>query len=273
MPKMTPLLEVKNLVKTFKVGTGLRKTSFNAVNDISFAIPSGTSFGLVGESGSGKSTAARMVTRLIEPTSGQVIFDGQDITGLKGDALMQYRRSVQMIFQDPFSALNPRMTVEEIITEPWLVHKLHSKADRKLKALALIDQVGLPSNSLERKPVEFSGGQRQRILIARALTLEPKLLVADEPVSALDVLIQAQILNLLKDLQKELGLTYLFISHDLSVVEFISDQIGVMYRGNLVELGDKTEIYRNPKNDYTRNLLAAIPSEETSLFSRSQKNG
>lgn len=262
------MLEVKNLVKTYKVGTGFKKEPFNAVNDISFNIPKGTTFGLVGESGSGKSTAARMVTRLIEPSQGKVIFDGKDITELRGKELLEYRRNVQMIFQDPFSALNPRMTIEEIITEPWLVHKLYTKPERLARAKALIDQVGLPANSMERKPVEFSGGQRQRILIARALTLEPKLIVADEPVSALDVLIQAQILNLLKDLQRDLGLTYLFISHDLSVVEFISDQIGVMYRGNLVEQGSNNEIYKNPKQEYTRNLLAAIPSEATALYSR-----
>ncbi len=270
---MTDLLEVKNLVKTYKVGSGFTKQPFNAVDDISFSIPKGTTFGLVGESGSGKSTAARLVTRLIEPTSGKVLFEGKDITDLRGQELLAYRRNVQMIFQDPFSALNPRMTVEEIVTEPWLVHKMYSKEERRTRAQALIDQVGLPSNSLERKPVEFSGGQRQRILIARALTLEPKLIVADEPVSALDVLIQAQILNLLKDLQRDLGLTYLFISHDLSVVEFISDQIGVMYRGKLVELGTKTEIYQNPRNDYTRNLLAAIPSEATALYARGANHG
>lgn len=254
---MNALLEVEHLVKTFQVS---RRRAVAAVKGISFRIEAGQTYGLVGESGSGKSTVARMVARLSEPTSGTVRFDGADVTRLERSARQKYRRDVQIIFQDPFGALNPRMTVEELIVEPLQVHRFGSARDQKARARELIDNVGLPLTALSRKPVDFSGGQRQRIMIARALSLRPKLIVADEPVSALDVSVQAQVLNLLKDLQEQFNLSYLFISHDLSVVEFVSDRIGVMYLGDLIEEGDKRDIYRNPQQEYTRSLIEAIPT-------------
>lgn len=254
---MTALLEVDNLTKTFKMS---RKNHVDAVKGVSFRIEEGQTYGLVGESGSGKSTVARMVARLTDPTSGTVTFAGRDVTRLDRAQRQQYRRDVQIVFQDPFGALNPRMTVEELITEPLHVHRHGTQPDRRSRARDLVDRVGLPSSALARKPVDFSGGQRQRIMIARALALQPKLIVADEPVSALDVSVQAQVLNLLKDLQDEFGLSYLFISHDLSVVEFISDNIGVMYLGELIEEGSKRDIYANPRQEYTRALIDAIPT-------------
>lgn len=262
---MSQLLVLKDLVKDFKVGG---KKSFRALENVSFSIEEGKTFGLVGESGSGKSTVSRIVSRLTSPTSGEVIFNGEDVLTKKGADLFAYRSQVQMIFQDPFASLNQRMTVEELICEPFEIHKLYTSQERITRAKLLIDQVGLSSDSLRRKPTEFSGGQRQRILIARAIALKPKLLIADEPVSALDVLIQAQILNLLKDLQDELNLTYLFVSHDLSVVKFMSDSIGVMQNGKIIESGEAEEIYRNPKTEYTKNLLNSIPSEATALHNR-----
>lgn len=257
---MSALLQVDQITKDFKVGPPLRRDTFHAVKGVSLTIEPGSSYGLVGESGSGKTTVARMVAQLTQPTSGSIRFDGQDVTELRGRRLLEFRRNVQMVFQDPYGALNPRMSVLQLISEPWEVHRLHSHGDRRRRALQLLDKVGLPPSALDRKPTEFSGGQRQRIMIARALALEPRLIVADEPVSALDVSVQAQVLNLLKDLQDELGLSYLFISHDLSVVEFISDYIGVMLLGEIVEEGDRESIYRSPRSDYTRRLLDAIPA-------------
>ncbi|MER7446296.1 ATP-binding cassette domain-containing protein [Microbacterium sp. NPDC097977] len=256
---MTALLEVENLAKSFQIS---RKHRVDAVKGVSFRIEEGQTYGLVGESGSGKSTVARMIARLTEPTSGVVRFAGDDVTRLDRAQRQQYRQDVQIVFQDPFGALNPRMTVEELITEPLVVHRRGTASDRRSRARDLVERVGLPVSSLARKPVDFSGGQRQRIMIARALALQPRLIVADEPVSALDVSVQAQVLNLLKDLQEEFGLSYLFISHDLSVVEFISDQIGVMYLGELIEEGAKRDIYANPQQQYTRSLIEAIPTIE-----------
>lgn len=262
---MSDIVLVKDLVKDFSARRG---ETFRALDGVSFSIPEGKTFGLVGESGSGKSTVSRIIARLTEPTQGSVHFQGKDVVAKSGEELFQYRRDVQMIFQDPFASLNPRMTVEELICEPFEIHKLFTKSERVAKAKDLANQVGLSSDSLSRKPIEFSGGQRQRILIARAIALKPKLLIADEPVSALDVLIQAQILNLLKDLQDELNLTYLFVSHDLSVVKFMSDIIGVMQKGKIVELGSSEEIYLNPKTEYTKQLLDSIPSDATALVNR-----
>jgi len=260
---MSVLLEVDNVSKDFTVGPPLRRETFHAVKGVSLTIEAGSTYGLVGESGSGKTTVARMVAQLTQPTSGTIRFDGVDMTRLRGSRLLEFRRNVQMVFQDPFGALNPRMTVLQLISEPWEVHHLHTRKDRRRRALALLDKVGLPASALERKPIEFSGGQRQRIMIARALALQPRLIVADEPVSALDVSVQAQVLNLLKDLQDELGLSYLFISHNLSVIEFISDRIGVMLLGEIIEEGDREAIYHAPRSEYTRRLLDAIPSLPT----------
>lgn len=257
---MSNILEVSGLTKTFHTGPSFRKRTVEAVKAVSFNIEQGKTYGLVGESGSGKSTVARLVSRLTEPTSGTITFNGRDVSSMTAAQKFAYRRDVQIIFQDPYSALNPRMTVEQLITEPWVIHRMHTPKERRERALKLMDQVGLPQAALERKPVSFSGGQRQRIMIARALALEPKLIVGDEPVSALDVSVQAQVLNLLRDLQDEMGLSYLFISHDLSVVEFLSDRIGVMYLGDLVEEGTKESIYRNPQQEYTKRLISAIPT-------------
>ena len=257
------LLSVRNLVKRFPIRGGLLSrevASVKAVSDVSFDIKRGETLGLVGESGCGKSTLGRTILRLIEPTSGQIIYKGRDITGIPASEMRKLRRSMQIIFQDPYASLNPRMTVEDILGEPLDIHGLAANKDeRKKRILHLMDLCGLRREAIARYPHEFSGGQRQRICIARALAVEPEFIVCDEPVSALDVSIQAQIVNLMQDLQKELGLTYLFIAHDLKVVEHISTRVAVMYLGKVVETANAEELYAHPKHPYTRALLSAIP--------------
>ncbi|MFB3163724.1 ATP-binding cassette domain-containing protein [Neobacillus sp. 179-J 1A1 HS] len=252
------LLEVKNLQKHFAVG---KKNTIKAVDGVSFDVYKGETFGLVGESGCGKSTTGRTIIRLYDATGGEVKFAGEDVHGKKNKSqLLKFNRKMQMIFQDPSSSLNPRMTVLDIIAEGLDVHKLvKNDAERKAKVEELLEAVGLNKEHATRFPHEFSGGQRQRIGIARALAVDPEFIIADEPISALDVSIQAQVVNLLKKLQKERGLTYLFIAHDLSMVKYISDRIGVMYMGNLVELAESDELYDNPIHPYTKSLLSAIP--------------
>ncbi|MGE7822721.1 ABC transporter ATP-binding protein [Paenibacillus sp. NPDC093718] len=259
--KETPLLEVKNLQKSFTVKKGFFGTSkqLRAVDGISFSIHKGETFSLVGESGCGKSTTGRLVTRLLEPNSGEVLFNGTDISGYNENQMRPLRKDMQMVFQDPYASLNPRMKVKELVAEPLLIHTKLSTKERDKLACELLETVGLNSFHAERFAHEFSGGQRQRIGIARALSVRPNLIVADEPVSALDVSIQSQVLNLLQDLQEEYGLTYLFISHDLSVVEHISDRIGVMYLGALVETADKDTLYDRPLHPYTQALLSSVP--------------
>lgn len=233
-----------------------------AVDGVSLHIGPGETLGLVGESGCGKSTLGKAVVRLLRPTSGSINFNGTDITRMSQRALRPLRRDFQMIFQDPVESLDPRMSVRSIIEEPLLIHRIGSRSDRTRMVNELLDRVGLPSSAAERYPFEFSGGQRQRIGIARALALKPKLIVCDEPVSALDVSIQSQILNLLVELQRELGLSYLFIAHDLSVVKHVSDRVAVMYLGKIVELAPSESIYRDPRHAYTKALLSAIPSTD-----------
>ena len=247
------LLAVRNLVKRYG------KAPVAAVDGISFEVGAGETLALVGESGCGKSTTARLAMRLLEPSSGQVVFDGQDITRLGGAALRRVRRRMQMVFQDPFASLNPRMRVQDIVAEPLLVHGIGTGITRRQRVLSLLDLVGLSPTQAGRYPHEFSGGQRQRIGIARALAVEPALVVCDEPVSALDVSIQAQVVNLLQDLQARLGLSYLFIAHDLAVVRQVADRVAVMYRGRIVEIGPRAAVYDSPRHPYTRALLAAIP--------------
>jgi oligopeptide transport system ATP-binding protein len=256
------LLEVRNLKKYFPANERLFTAggeSVKAVDDVSFTIRRGETFGLVGESGCGKSTTGRCILRLIEPTSGEVWFDGRDLLSVGSDELRSLRRDIQIIFQDPYSSLNPRMSVEQTVGEPLIIHRVGTRSERRDRVAELLGLVGLEPAHAGRYPHEFSGGQRQRIGIARALALNPKFIVCDEPVSALDVSVQAQVVNLLQDLQERLGLTYLFISHGLSVVEHISTRVGIMYLGKLVEVASSEEIFHNPLHPYTRALLSAIP--------------
>ena len=262
------LLEVKDLKMYFPVGRGLKKnkTLLRAVDGVSFKLHAGETLGLVGESGCGKSTCGNCIVRLLNPTGGEIIFDGEDIASKSQKALRPMRRDIQMIFQDPFSSLNPRMRVRDIIAEPLITHKVcASHAEQGAEVFRLMDAVGLPREYADRYPHEFSGGQRQRIGIARALALRPRLIICDEPVSALDVSIQAQILNLLSDLQKEFNLTYIFIAHGLPTVQHISSQVAVMYLGKIVELADKVTLFRSPMHPYTEGLMAAVPIPDPSL--------
>jgi oligopeptide transport system ATP-binding protein len=258
-----PLLVVTDLTKHFPVKEGTLVTrrvgEVKAVDGVSFEIPEGKTLGLVGESGSGKSTTGYCVLQLIKPTSGSVRFLGQELTELPRGQVRKLRRDMQIVFQDPYSSLDPRMTVGGIVAEPLIVHRVGSRGSRKARVRELLDVVGFDPGYTNRYPHEFSGGQRQRIGIARALALGPKLIVCDEPVSALDVSIQAQILNLLKDLQNEFGLTYLFIAHDLAVVRAMSDQIAVMQQGKIVEVGPAEDVYTSPSHEYTKTLLTSVP--------------
>jgi oligopeptide/dipeptide ABC transporter ATP-binding protein len=269
----SPLIEAAGLAKHYPVRAGgllhAHTIPLRAVDDVALRIMPGETLGLVGESGCGKSTLGRLLIRLIPPTTGNIIFDGADITLLNTTELREKRRSMQIIFQDPYGALNPRMSVEDIIMEPLLIHGAHRSADTRRQVAAMLELVGLPARVRNRFPHEFSGGQRQRIGIARALVLRPKFVVCDEPVSALDVSVQAQIVNLLQDLQSELGLTYLFIAHDLSVVKHISTRVAVMYLGKIVEIADKHTLYSDPRHPYTKALIAAVPVAHPA--SRSQR--
>ncbi|WP_232696244.1 ABC transporter ATP-binding protein [Brevibacillus daliensis] len=253
--KNDDLIEVRNLTKFFNIG----EKKLKAVNDISFTIKRGETLGVVGESGCGKSTAGRTLLRLYEPTSGQVLFEGKDLAKLNANELKAMRRNMQMIFQDPYASLNPRMTVGDIIGEALDIHGLASGSKRKERVQELLSLVSLNPEHMNRFPHEFSGGQRQRIGIARALAVEPKFIVCDEPISALDVSVQAQVVNLLEQLQEKMGLTYMFIAHDLSMVKYISDRVAVMYLGKMVELADSESLYEKPLHPYTQALLSAIP--------------
>jgi oligopeptide/dipeptide ABC transporter ATP-binding protein len=264
-----PLVEVRDLVKHFPIRQGLLQRqvgAVRAVDGVTFDVLRGETLGLVGESGCGKSTTARLVLRLMQPTSGSVRFEGEEIANIKGGRLKELRRSMQMIFQDPYSSLNPRKTVGTIISEPFVIHGLaKGEGERKKTVQELMDRVGLNPEHYNRYPHEFSGGQRQRIGVARALALQPKVIVADEPVSALDVSIQAQILNLLRDLQREFGITLIFIAHDLSVVRHMCDRIAVMYLGRVVELASNEQLYTHPRMPYTGALMSAVPVPQPRL--------
>ncbi|MGG0716022.1 dipeptide ABC transporter ATP-binding protein [Robertmurraya massiliosenegalensis] len=259
------ILEAKNLKKYFPIKGGVLKRTIGhvkAVDDVSLSILRGETLGVVGESGSGKSTLGRVILRLLDPTDGQIVFENEDITKLNNRQLRPFRRDMQIVFQDPFASLNPKMNVQELIEEPLLVQTSLSKSERKEKAIDLLGKVGLRPDARLKYPHEFSGGQRQRISIARALALNPKFIICDEPVSALDVSIQAQVLNLMADLQDEFNLTYLFIAHDLSVVKHISDRVAVMYLGRIAEIAPKKNLYDAPLHPYTEALLSAVPSTD-----------
>ena len=256
------MLRVENLKTYFPVRGGVfltAKAQCKAVDDVSIHIGTGETLGLVGESGCGKSTLGKTIVRLIKPTEGRILFDGADLAGLSERALKPHRRQVQMIFQDPADSLNSRHSIGNILEEPFVIHGIGDAAERHKKVAQLLDVVGLPSSAAERFPFEFSGGQRQRIGIARAIALNPRLVICDEPVSALDVSIQSQILNLLLELQQEMALSYLFIAHDLAVVKHVSDRIAIMYLGRIVEMGGADEVYERPKHPYTKALISAIP--------------
>jgi oligopeptide/dipeptide ABC transporter ATP-binding protein len=257
------LLDVRNLKKHFPVRRGVLSRvvgHVKAVDDVSFSIRRGETLGLVGESGCGKTTVGRTLLRLIEPTSGRITFDGQDVSTGGGNSLRRLRQNMQIVFQDPFSSLNPRMTIKSIVEEGLIVHRIGTRDERHERVKKTLEQVGLDPSYINRYPHEFSGGQRQRIGVARALALDPKFMVLDEPISALDVSIQSQVINLLSELKERLGLTYLFISHDLSVVEYISDRVAVMYLGEIVESGASADLYRAALHPYTRALLSSVPS-------------
>lgn len=268
MKEQQHLLEVKHLKKYFSAG---HNTRLKAVDDVSFYIDKGETFGLVGESGCGKSTTGRTIARLYEPTDGEIWFDGQDVVHLNSNAAKQYTKLVQMIFQDPYASLNPRMTVGDIIAEGIDIHGLYSGKRRQERIYELLEMVGLNEEHASRFPHEFSGGQRQRIGIARALAIEPKFIICDEPISALDVSIQAQIVNLLEQLQHDLGLTYLFIAHDLSMVKHISNRVAVMYLGSIVETAPSSELYKNPLHPYTQALMSAIPIPDPDIEASRQR--
>jgi oligopeptide/dipeptide ABC transporter ATP-binding protein len=273
---MTPLVQVKDLVKHFPIKRGVviqrQVGAVKAVDGVSFDVQQGETLGIVGETGCGKSTTARLLCRLMEPTSGTITFDGKDVGAQKGDDLKALRREMQMVFQDPYSSLNPRKSVGSIISEPFVIHGMYKgDGERKERVQDLMDRVGLNPEHYNRYPHEFSGGQRQRIGVARAIALEPKLLVADEPVSALDVSIQAQVLNLLRGLQREMGLTLIFIAHDLSVVRHMCDRVAVMYLGKVVELAPSDVLYSSPRHPYTGALLSAVPVADPSGGSRERQ--
>ncbi|PTL76126.1 ABC transporter ATP-binding protein [Vitiosangium sp. GDMCC 1.1324] len=257
-----PLLQVRDVKTHFPVRGGLLgrvRGTVKAVDGVGFDVRRGETLGLVGESGCGKSTLGRTLLRLVEPTAGSIRFEGRELTGLSPRELRPLRRRMQLVFQDPYASLNPRMSVRDILGEPFAIHGLERGPEREAKVAGLLDLMGLPRDALDRYPHEFSGGQRQRIGIARAIALRPDLVVADEPISALDVSIQAQIVNLLVDLQRELGLTYVFIAHDLKIVEYVSTRVAVMYLGRIVELADAADLYRRPRHPYTQALLSAVP--------------
>ncbi|MDR3672306.1 MAG: ATP-binding cassette domain-containing protein [Holophaga sp.] len=268
------MIEVTDLRKYFEIKKGLfgrRKVQLKAVDGISFSIAKGQTFGLVGESGCGKSTTGRTLIRLYEPTGGRIVYDGVDITHLERRELFPYRKKMQIIFQDPYSSLDPRMTVAEIVGEPFEVHGICAGQDRRDRISELVERVGLKREHLGRYPHEFSGGQRQRIGIARALAVEPSFIVCDEPISALDVSIQAQIINMLEDLQQQLGLTYLFVSHDLAMVRHLSHQVGVMYLGSLVECAEVNELFAHMQHPYTQSLISASPVADPDQAVRQQR--
>ncbi len=266
--ELTPILELHNLCKFFPSGG---KKFVHAVNNVSFTLKRGETLGIVGESGCGKSSMGRTILKIVEPTSGKIIYDGVDITKLSRRQMLPYRKKMQMIFQDPYASLNPRFTVGEIIEEPMIIHNMGTSAERKRIVQNLIETVGLKPDHIRRYPHEFSGGQRQRIGIARVLALNPEFIVCDEPISALDVSIQAQVINLLEKLQHERGFSYLFIAHDLEMVHHISHKIGVMYLGNMVEYGTSDEVYKHPLHPYTKALISASPVADPKMAKEKQR--